>query len=471
MRTLAPQVEIADNSENMSALLTNPIVFCDVETTGGNAKYNRITEIACIRYENGEEVDRFVSLINPETSIPFNIQMITGIDNAMVEQAPYFAAVADRIEEITAGAIFCAHNVRFDYNFISAEMQRAGYDFSANRLCTVQLSRALYPNHKGHSLSALIERFDFTCNARHRALGDTEVLIQFAKHLENEFSTESLTTALKKLSTNVTLPPNVESSLLKKIPHEPGVYFFYGKNDELLYVGKSINIYKRLLSHFSNANHNSKAANIWNETHNIETQTTASDLGASLLELQYIKTLQPLLNKRSRKTKKMWGLFLKPTESKYTHLSLQPFTELSPSQQAATYGIFKTKLQATTAVQTIIKDKGLCPHLLGIESGKGACFSHQLGICKGACVNKIDPAIYNILLEQAFTAKKVRLWPYKAPKTLTFTNTFNQKTEEFTVDNWLLIDATICADGDCTELISPQSVFDYEMYKVIAPYI
>jgi len=458
-----------DNAYRMLNTLSQPIVFCDVETTGGNAKFNRITEIACIRYEDGVEVDRFVSLINPETPIPYHIQRITGIDNAMVEDAPFFSAVADRVEELFSGAIFCAHNVRFDYNFIGAEMARAGLELHSPKLCTVQLSRALYPKMKGHSLSKIIERFDFVCDARHRALGDTEVLVQFARHLEKTFDTDTLSAVLKRHSTNVTLPPNVKGSLLAEIPHEPGVYFFFGKNDELLYVGKSINIYKRLLSHFSNANHNSRAAEIWNETYRIETKTTASDLGASLLELQYIKNLKPMMNRRSRKTKRLWGVFEKVSDSKYTELKLEGFSDLD--QERKTYGIFKTKQQAVNILQTFVKEKGLCPHLLGIESGKGACFSHQLGICKGACIGKVDSTIYNILLEQAFTARKVRVWPYKEAKELSFTNPLNNKTERYVIEDWLLQSATLYSDNDIEDFLEPQTTFDYEMYKVLAPYL
>ena len=453
----------------MLHLLNQPIVFCDVETTGGNARFNRITEIACIRYEDGVEVDRFVSLVNPETPIPFHIQQITGITNSMVEQAPSFFAIADRVEALFADALFCAHNVRFDYNFVGAEMNRVGLLLDAPKLCTVQLSRALYPDVKGHGLSKLIERFGFTCDARHRALGDTEVLVQFAKHIKTEFSDEVLQKALRKHSTNVTLPPNAPSSLLSEIPHEPGIYFFFGKNDELLYVGKSINIYKRLLSHFSNANHNSKAAEVWNETHRIETKTTASDLGASLLELQYIKNLKPLMNRRSRKTKRLWGIFEKPSESRYVTLSLEPFTEL-PSDQK-TYGIFKTKQQAVKVLQTLVKEKGLCPYLLGSETGKGACFSHQLGVCRGACVGKVDPAIYSILLEQAFAKRKIRTWPHAGAKELTFTNPLNNKTEQYLIDDWQLQQATLYSDGEAEEFLSSQAMFDYEMYKVLAPYL
>lgn len=455
----------------MLSLLNKPIVFCDVETTGGNAHLNRVTEIACIRYENGLEVSRFVSLINPECAISFNIQMITGITPNMVESAPTFAEIVSELEKIFNGAIFCAHNVRFDYNFIEAEFARVNYEFRMPKLCTVQLSRNLYPNVRGHGLSNIIERFSFTCNARHRALGDAEVLTQFAQHLERNFTPEVITAALEKHTTNVTLPPNVKSSLLTDIPHEPGVYFFYGEHDALLYVGKSINIYKRLLSHFSNANHNSRSASIWNETYRIETKTTASDLGASLLELQYIINLQPAYNRRSRKTRKLWGLFKKTGESNYHTLSVKPFTDLEINSSEPVYGIFKTKQKAVEAIQGIVKEKGLCPILLGIESGRGACFSHQLEICKGACVGKVDPAIFNILLEQAFVSRKVRTWPHSGPKMITHTNTVNHKTEEYVIDEWRLTGASLYCEDYKEDFLAPQTTFDYEMYKVLAKYL
>lgn len=454
----------------MLSVLSQPIVFCDVETTGGNGRLHRITEIACIRYEDGMEVDRFVSLVNPESPIPFNIQMITGITPALVAGAPTFGQIASALETILEGAIFCAHNVRFDYSFIEAEFARAGYTFKMPKLCTVQISRSLYPTHRGHGLSQIIERFSFTCDARHRALGDTLVLVQFAKHLDTTFTVEKLALALKKHSTNITLPPNAKSSLLRDVPHEPGVYFFYGKNDELLYVGKSVNIYTRLLSHFSNANHNTRSANIWNETYRIDTKTTASDLGASLLELQYIKNLQPVYNRRSRKTRKMWGLFKEAGAEGYHTLHLRPFTDLALDTKDNVYSIFKTKMQAVSAVQGIVKEKGLCPILLGIESGKGPCFSHQLEICQGACVGKMAPVVYNILLEQAFVSRKVRTWPYPGAKTITHHNPKNNKTEEYVIYNWLLTDATLLAENEIEDFLAPQTTFDYEMYKVLAKY-
>jgi DNA polymerase-3 subunit epsilon len=455
----------------MLRTLSQPIVFCDVETTGAKAGFSRITEIACIRYENGAETDRFVSLINPESPIPYNIQMITGITPGLVEGAPVFSEVADRIEEIFDGAIFCAHNVRFDYNFITAEMTRAGYDFAAPKLCTVQLSRRLFPGVRGHGLSKIIERFAFTCDDRHRALGDTEVLVQFAKHVDQTFDAETVEAALKGLSTNVTLPPNTKSDLLIDIPHSPGVYLFYDENDSLLYVGKSVNIYKRILSHFSNATHDRKARAIWDQTHHIETRVTASELGALLLEVHLIKTLQPTYNRRSRKTKKLWCLKRSINSDGYITFEIVSYDNLAEETLDTIYGIFKNRKQAKDSLSKLVKEHSFCPKLLGIESGAGACFSYQLGICSGACVGAIDPTVYNIKLEQAFAKRKLRNWPYQGVKELRYDNRQNGATELYTVDNWMLQTAELYIDDEPREFLPETTTFDYEMYKILIKYL
>ena len=455
----------------MFSQLSSPIVFCDVETTGGSAKWHRVTEIACIKYQDGIEVDRFSTLINPETSIPFNIQMITGIDNTMVAEAPHFSEIAQRVVDLFEDAIFCAHNVRFDYNFIGAELARAGYQLTAPKLCTVQLSRKLFPEERGHSLSKIIDRYNFTCDARHRALGDTEVLVQFAKYIEAACDAQTITQALAATSTSVTLPPNAKSDLLETVPHTSGVYLLYGKDDELLYVGKSVNIYKRLLSHFSNANHNTREHEIWNNTYYVETQITASEMGALLLELHLIKTKQPHYNRRSRKTKRLWRLEKRITDAGYIAFTVRPFEILAADDFSSTFGIFKTKKQIKETLGALVHGVGLCPKLLGIETGKGACFSYQLGICNGACVHKVDPIIYNIKVEQQFAKRRMRLWSHSGPKELVCTNTAFAAIEHYTVDNWTLLQADLTIDDEPQAFLPPQSTFDYEMYKVLIKYL
>jgi DNA polymerase III subunit epsilon len=153
-------------------------VLLDLETTGATPLKDRITEIALIRFKEGVEVDRWQTLVNPQTNIPDFIQSLTGITNEMVKDAPTFEKVAGELLDYLDGAVMCAHNVRFDHGFLKAEFRRIGITLKQRVLCTVKLSRKLYPQYKSHGLSAIIERHDLICHDRHRAMGDVEVMVQ-----------------------------------------------------------------------------------------------------------------------------------------------------------------------------------------------------------------------------------------------------------------------------------------------------
>jgi DNA polymerase-3 subunit epsilon len=176
------------------------LTIVDVETTGASAKMGRIIEIGVLRVEHGEVVRTYKSLINPGQPIPEFITGMTGIRERDVLAAPAFEEIADELLELFEGATFVAHNAPFDYSFLRAEFARLGYGFLLPRLCTVQLSRALYPEHKRHNLSALIDRFSFTCQSRHRAYDDAEVLWQFLQMLERTVPTEELNKHVKRLT-------------------------------------------------------------------------------------------------------------------------------------------------------------------------------------------------------------------------------------------------------------------------------
>lgn len=240
-----------------------PIVFCDVETTGLGARYGKITDIACIRYENGKEVSRVVSLINPEMPIPYNIQMLTGITDEIVKSAPLFVDISPEIEEIFKDAVLCAHNAKFDLSFIKKEMREVGYDFSPTIICTAEMSRRLFKEYNSHNLSAIIDRYNFTCVGRHTALGDTEVLVQFAKYIEKKKKPLAILEAINKKVRLASLPPNIDPEVVDNLPNCPGVYSFFGKNGELLYVGKSVDIKKRVQSHFTNSAENKRTKRLW----------------------------------------------------------------------------------------------------------------------------------------------------------------------------------------------------------------
>ncbi|MDB5239364.1 MAG: polC [Candidatus Parcubacteria bacterium] len=445
-----------------------PIVIVDVETTGMSPSRGRITEIACIRLENGKETDRFVTLLDPEQNIPLQIQAATNITNEMVKDAPTFVQIAPRIHGIFKDAVLCAHNARFDYSFIKAEMERSGYEFKKTLLCTAKMSRSVFPKHRHHDLSSLIERHGFTCAARHRAEGDADVLVQFLDHVESKLGAEKTLAVTDKICGAKNVPHQLDPKILADLPETPGVYTFYGEDGEVLYIGKSVNIRSRIMSHFSNTHKDGKEMRLWDEVRDIGCESTISDLGASLLELKKIKSEYPKYNRASRRVKGMWYLEKFMNDKGYVAFELVPDREIVFDDLKNLYAVFKTKKQAVSALTELAKEHKVCPKLLGAESGKGACFSSQLGLCSGACSGKAKQADYNRQIEAIFAERKLRIWPYKNKVTLKYYDKNHEKAEVFIIDNWMLEQALVYEEEEPRPLLDGFSqFFDYDVYKVL----
>ncbi|MEQ1777884.1 MAG: 3'-5' exonuclease, partial [Nitrosomonas sp.] len=203
-------------------------VLLDLETTGATPTQDRITEIGLIRYENGVEVGRWNTLINPEVSISPFIQRLTGITQDMVDHAPTFAQVCETLLQWLDQAVLCAHNVRFDYGFLKNEFKRIGVTFQKKLLCTVKLSRKLYPQHHSHSLNAIIERFQLICTQRHRAMGDTEMMAAFIEVAIREFGESIVQETVKTLLKQQATPTGLDHLDIHAIPETCGVYLFHG---------------------------------------------------------------------------------------------------------------------------------------------------------------------------------------------------------------------------------------------------
>ena len=175
------------------------VVFLDLETTGASAGQDRITEVGLIEVDDGYFVREWSTLVNPGIPIPPLIQSLTGINDAMVAGAPYFEDIAQELHDAIAGRMLIAHNARFDYGFLEQEFKRIDRDFSAPVLCTVRLSRKLFPQHARHNLDTLISRHDIDCDARHRALGDARVLWQLAQQWRVDPGETAVLEAMAKL--------------------------------------------------------------------------------------------------------------------------------------------------------------------------------------------------------------------------------------------------------------------------------
>jgi len=291
-----------------------PFAILDVETTGCNPLRDRVIEIAVIRSDGRGE---FSTLINPGRSLPPFITSLTGITGDDLDDAPRFEEIASELADFLEGAVFTAHNARFDYAFVRNEFRRIGISFSAPTLCTVRLSRKLYPNQRKHSLESIIERHDITVHGRHRALEDARAVEAFVAIARREKGDACYDAALSRLLKIPSLPSGVPEEMVRDLPDGPGVYLFYGTGGEVLYVGKSVNIRERVLSHFAGDHGSGKEMALCRSVASVEARRTPGELAALLLEEDLVKKLEPVYNRRLRKRKKTVLAALEVTDTGY----------------------------------------------------------------------------------------------------------------------------------------------------------
>ncbi|MGN0921054.1 MAG: exonuclease domain-containing protein [Cellvibrio sp.] len=397
----------------MLTSLSLPAVVVDIETSGSSVTYDRIIEIGIVEITQ-DGINEWSTLINPRQMIPPMIQRLTGITNEMLEDAPYFESVAKEIIERIEGRLFIAHNVRFDYGFIRNEFARLAYSFRAPLMCTVKLSRALYPEAKGHSLEKIILRHQIFVQHRHRALDDAKATYQFIKIAEEEHGAEKVKAAIKAQGQRSSLPPNFDASLIEHLPNTPGVYYFWGAQGELLYVGKSISIRKRVFSHFTADHQSSKEMRLCQQTVNITFDQTAGELGALILESQQIKRLQPLYNRRLRRVKMLASIYLDENPDGLLLPKTIWLDENTP-QDKQLYGLFASQHKARDTLSDIAHSYRLCLKVCGIESPRpGPCMSYQLKKCNGICVDQELPVVHNIRLIEALSQLALKVWPFKS---------------------------------------------------------
>jgi DNA polymerase-3 subunit epsilon len=396
--------------------LHDRIAVIDLETTGTGATSDAITEIGIVRIEGGEVIEEWSTLVNPQVSIPPEIQALTGITDAMVRDAPAFAELADDVLARLEGHLFVAHNARFDYGFLKNAFRRIGVPFTAEVLCTVRLSRKLYPHFAQHNLDSLISRHQLSAGGRHRALGDARLAWQFMQTAVREHPLEAVMAATKSLLKMPSLPPQLDADALKALPDGPGVYVFYGVNDLPIYIGKSVNLRDRVRSHFSSDHRNSNDVRLSMEIRRIEFEETAGDLGALLRESQLIKTSRPLRNLRLRRNAQM--VFVQLTDLGRP-LEIIKFEDADLENATGLFGPFPAKPRAREMLTRLAAEHGLCWKAIGAATGKlaleGPCFARQIKRCHGYCVGAETLAEHNTRLADALAEFAFPAWPFDGP--------------------------------------------------------
>ena len=439
-----------------------PLAFVDIETTGSHFDRDRITEIGIKTLAN-HEVSVWESLLDPQTFIPPNIQKLTGISQQMVAGQSRFEDLATQIKKELEGKIFVAHNARFDYGFLKASFKRIGIDLKPKVLCTVKLSRLLFPDQRRHNLDTIIDVHGLVVSARHRALGDADLLLQFWRVCEKLFGKEKLLQTLNQLVGSASLPPNIQQEQINAIPDSPGCYFFYGENKALLYIGKSISMRTRVLGHFQSALASRKEMKLSQQVHHIDWIETSGELSASILEAKLIKEQMPLANIKLRRSDGVCAWLVQKDAAGILKPALMPYSKLLPEHQDNIYGLFNTRTEAQGYLAAVAKKYRLCNALVGlekVETGK-SCFGYQVKKCDGACLGLVSIDTHNLQLLSALSLYKVQRWPYPGAIAI------RDGESMIVVDQWCYL-GTAVDHEELFELVNSGSRnFDLDIFKII----
>ncbi|WP_270087012.1 exonuclease domain-containing protein [Sphingobacterium sp. SYP-B4668] len=345
----------------------NTYAIVDIETTGGHADKGGITEIAIYVHDGVRIIDSYQTLINPECDIPYHIQVLTGITPEMVADAPRFEDVGEQIFKLLEGKIFVAHNVNFDYSFVHAQFKKIGYTWKAPKLCTVRLSRGIFKGYASYSLGRICQSLDIPLTDRHRAAGDAKATVLLFEKILNANGKGLIDSFLQPHAKEQLLPTHIERSVFEELPADVGIYIFRNNKGQIIYVGKAINIRKRVLSHFTGNNTTAKRQLFVNEIHDIEAILSGTELMALLMEYNLIKKHWPVHNRALKQYEPKIGILSYEDMKGYQRLAV---TKVAKGVRCILY--FERPYEANQMLLSLIDEYGLDPLLCNFYSPSGA---------------------------------------------------------------------------------------------------
>jgi DNA polymerase-3 subunit epsilon len=368
----------------------------DIETTGGYAAAHGITEISIHVFDGNKVIEKFETLINPGLPIPRYIQAMTGITDEMVANAPPFEDVASTVHTILSDKIFVAHNVNFDYSFVKGHLEEHGFTLDVKKLCTVRLSRKIFPGFSSYSLGKLCHSLGIRIQNQHRAGGDTEATVKVFKQLLKADKDNFIQKSLQRNSKEFILPPNVPKDHFDQLPYTPGVYYFHDEKGKIIYVGKARNVRYRVNSHFSNNSQGRQKQNFLRHTYSISHQSCATELMACILESTEIKKLWPVFNYSQKGWEDVYGIFAYEDQNGYMRLAIE-----KNKKRLVPVCTFHRVIEGHDKMRKMIRDFQLCPKLCFMQTGQEKCDGIKEGYCNGACEHKEKPDAYNYRVLEA----------------------------------------------------------------------
>ena len=364
----------------------------DVETTGGKYNEEGITEIAVYKFDGNKIVDQFISLVNPERPIQPFVANLTGINEKMLRNAPKFYEVAKRIVEITEDCTLVAHNASFDYRMLCTEFNRLGFTYERPTLCTVSLAKKLIPEQASYKLGKLVRSLGIPLSDRHRAAGDARATVKLLKLLLDKDTEKNIVKEVLRAKKQDQVTRKF-LQLVEQAKPVTGVYYLHNQQGDVIYIGKSTNMRKRLNQHFTGKSR--KALKIQLETHSVSTEETGSELIALLKEVDEIQLHKPKHNRVHKNDRIRFGL-----EEGVTSLGYR-FLRIVHAQDGIPYvTTFKNLNNARKTLYFFAQKYTLCLKLVGLESPKNACSHEQINQCLGACIEKETAEQYNNRVQQ-----------------------------------------------------------------------
>jgi DNA polymerase-3 subunit epsilon len=449
-----------------STLAPEPLVFIDLETTGANFANDRIIEIGLVEVDQ-DGAREWSSLVDPGMPVSGFITGLTGIDTAMVATAPRFEQLAPLVLEKLRGRLFIAHNARFDYTFLKREFKRIGVEFRATNLCTVKLSRKLFPEHHRHSLDALVERHGIAVSNRHRALTDARILWDLWQRWHAELLPEAVHAAIETIVGRPDLPPQLDPALIDDLPEAPGAYAMFGKDDTLLLVKRSTNLRQQVLAHFAPAKRDTALVR---NTCRIEWREAAGELGARLGEME--------LSAATRKSADdlcAWQL-IKHGDGDFRP-QLVYARDVDFAEANDLFGLYTNKREAVHALRKLVEAHRLCHSHTGLGTGKPgeACVAYKQKTCRGTCIGKEAVSLHSARLMTALAKFKLHEWPYAGPVALIERDEFGMREDFHLVDRWRYL-GTFHEESGLYERIESrvddgQNSFDPDIYRVISKFL
>lgn len=440
-------------------LLQRPLAVLAVQTTGLHPGKDQIWELALLLVEQGQVVARHHWLLDPGFTLPATVARLSAVVPAELDGQPRFAALAGELASRLQGRVVVGHNLRFALAFLRRAFALTALRPSFRQLCSEQLARRLLPDLPRHDLDTLCEALGIFRFMRHRALADAESTWQLLQQLQARVDDAEVRQQLRRAA----LPVHLQVADMQAVPERPGVYYFDGA-DALLYVGKSINLRRRVQSHFQNDHLSRRSLQMAQQVRAIRYRATAGELGALLLESAEVKRLQPLYNRQLRRQRGGFTWALRGAGSGITPQLLAPEQLVGAEPHA---GLFRSRRQALEWLRQAAREHQLCLRLLGLETGGGACFAAQLGQCRGACCGRESRAQHDARLLAGCTRLRLAAWPWSGPVALVEHDARHDFRQWHVLDQWRHI-ATLDDQSEIpAALQQPRPAFSLDAYQIL----